>query len=91
MQKGYAEISRKSELSEDIHCELVQKDYWKCNQALIVGFGDNDHAIRGLMRFIKMTSRESTVEDVRQNIGAPIINIDGFKLKEGLNSFIFWI
>jgi hypothetical protein len=29
----------------------------KCNQALIVGFGDNDHTIRGLMRFIKMTSR----------------------------------
>ena len=56
-----------------------------------MGFGDNDHAIRGLMRFIKMTSRESTVEDVRQNIGAPIINIDGFKLKEGLNSFLFRI
>ena len=31
---------------------------WKCNQALIVGFDDNDHAIRGLMRFIEMTSRE---------------------------------
>jgi hypothetical protein len=29
----------------------------KCNQALIVGFGDNDHMIRGLMRFIEMISR----------------------------------
>jgi hypothetical protein len=29
----------------------------KCNQDLIVGFGDNDHMIRGLMRFIEMTSR----------------------------------
>jgi hypothetical protein len=30
---------------------------YKCNQALIVGFGDNDHMIRGLIRFIGMTSR----------------------------------
>jgi hypothetical protein len=29
----------------------------KCNQALFVGFDDNDHTIRGLMRFIEMTSR----------------------------------
>jgi hypothetical protein len=29
----------------------------KCNQALIVGFGDNDHTVRGLMRFIEMTNR----------------------------------
>jgi hypothetical protein len=28
----------------------------KCNQAIIVGFGDNDHMVRELMRFIKMTS-----------------------------------
>ena len=54
-----------------------------------MGFGDNDHTIRGLMRFIKMTNKESIVKDVRQNIIAPIINVDGFKLKEGLNSFIF--
>jgi hypothetical protein len=31
--------------------------FCKCNHALIVGFGDNDHMIRGLMRFIEMTSR----------------------------------
>ena len=36
---------------------------WKCNQALIVGFGDNNHAIRELMRFIEMTSREFIFED----------------------------
>jgi len=54
-----------------------------------VGFGDNDHAIRGLMRFIEMTSREFTIEDVIQNGGPPITNGDDIKLKEGLNSFIF--
>ena len=36
-----------------------------------MGFGDNDHAIRGLMRFIEMTSREYIIEDVIQNRGAP--------------------
>ena len=29
----------------------------------IVGFGIDDHQIRGLMRFIEMTSRESKNED----------------------------
>ena len=42
-----------------------------CNQALIVGFGDNDHAIRELMRFIEMTSREFIFEDATRNGGAP--------------------
>ena len=46
-------------------------DTWKCNQALIVGFGDNDHTIKELMRFIEMTSREFIFEDVTQNGGAP--------------------
>jgi hypothetical protein len=36
-----------------------------------VGFGDNDNVIRGLMRFIEITSREFTIEDVIQNGGAP--------------------
>ena len=36
-----------------------------------MGFGDNDHAIRGLMRFIKMTSRKFTIDDVIRNGGAP--------------------
>ena len=44
---------------------------WKCNQALIVGFGDNDLAIRELMRFIEMTSREFIFEDATRNGGAP--------------------
>jgi hypothetical protein len=48
--------------------KLIERvSMWKCNQALIVGFGDNDHAIRGLMRFIEMTSRELRIEDVIRN------------------------
>jgi hypothetical protein len=35
----------------------------KCNQALFVGFDDNDHTIRGLMRFIEMTSKQNKNED----------------------------
>ena len=54
-----------------------------------MGFGDNDHAIRELMRFIEITSREFIFEDVTQNGGGPITNVDGLKLKGGLNSFIF--
>ena len=44
---------------------------WKCNQALIMGFVDNDHTIRELMRFIKMISRKLIFEDATQNGGAP--------------------
>ena len=40
-------------------------------QALIVGFGDNDHTIRELMRFIEMTSREFIFKDATRNGGAP--------------------
>ena len=47
------------------------RDIRKFNQALIVGFGDNDHAIRELMRFIKMTSRESIFDDATRNEDAP--------------------
>ena len=36
-----------------------------------MGFGDNDHAIRGPMRFIEMTSRKLRIEDGIQNEGAP--------------------
>jgi hypothetical protein len=43
----------------------------KCNQALIVGFGDSDHAIRELIRFIEMTSRRNIKKDVVHNGGAP--------------------
>ena len=43
----------------------------KYNQYLIVGFGDNDHAIKELMRFIDMTSKKYTQEDDSCNGGAP--------------------
>ena len=36
-----------------------------------MGFGDNDHAIRELMRFIKMISREFIFEDATRNEGVP--------------------
>ena len=54
-----------------------------------MSFCDNDHAIRELMIFIEMTSREFQIDDVIRNGGAPFTNVDGFKLKGGLNSFIF--
>ena len=46
----------------------VGKPWW---QALFVGFGDNDNAIRELMRFIKMTSKEFIFEDATWNGGVP--------------------
>ena len=52
-----------------------------------MGFDDNDHTIRELMRFIEMTSGEFIFEDATRNGGAPITNIDGFKLKRGLRFF----
>ena len=39
---------------------------WKCNQALFVGFGDNDLAIRELMRFIDVISRKFIFEDATE-------------------------
>jgi hypothetical protein len=36
-----------------------------------VGFGVDDHLIRGLIRFIEMTSRKLQKEDVVQAGGAP--------------------
>ena len=36
-----------------------------------MGFHDNDHATRELMRFIEMTSREFIFEDATRNGGAP--------------------
>ena len=50
-----------------------------------MGFGDDDGTFRELMRFIEMTSREFMFEDATRNGGAPITNVDGFKLKGGLN------
>jgi hypothetical protein len=39
-----------------------------------MSFGDDDHVIRGLMRFIKITSREYIYEDVTRNGGATNYN-----------------
>jgi hypothetical protein len=36
-----------------------------------MGFGNNDHTIRELMRFIEMMSRKFIREDVIHNGGAP--------------------
>ena len=36
-----------------------------------MGFGNNDHAIRELMKFIEMTSREFIFKDATRNGGAP--------------------
>ena len=52
-----------------------------------MGFGDNDHVIRELMRFIEMTSRDFIFEDATRNGGAPNYKCDDFKLKGGTNSF----
>ena len=54
-----------------------------------MGFGNNDHATRELMRFIEMTSREFFLRMLHEMKEPPITNVDGFKLKGGLNSFIF--
>ena len=54
-----------------------------------MGFCDNDHAIRELIRFIEMTTRRFTNENVIHNGGAPITKDDGVKLKRGLLYFIF--
>ena len=55
----------------------------------IVGFGIDDHQIRGLMRFIEMTSRESKNEDDVQVVGVVITKGGQTELKGGLNSFMF--
>ena len=36
-----------------------------------MGFDDNDHTVRELMRFIEMTSTKFIFEDVTRNGGAP--------------------
>ena len=41
----------------------------------IVGFGIDDHQIRGLIRFIEMTSRESKNEDDVQVAGVLITKV----------------
>jgi hypothetical protein len=55
----------------------------------IVGFGVNDHQIRGLMKFIKMTNRKSKNEDDVQVAGVPNYKRWLDLTQGGLNSFIF--
>ena len=54
---------------------------------MVVGFYDNDHVIRELMRFIEITSREYIFEDVTRTEDPPISNVDGFKLKRRFKFF----
>ena len=54
-----------------------------------MGFGDNDHIIRELIRFIEITAGNLYSRMLHETEEPPITNVDGFKLKGGLNSFIF--
>jgi hypothetical protein len=64
-------ITKSTPTSHEHSTRVALCNLEKCNQALIVGFGDNDHATRGLMRFIEMTSKELRIEDVIRNGGTP--------------------
>jgi hypothetical protein len=55
----------------------------------IVGFGVDDHQIRGLMTFIKMISRESKNKDDVQVAGAPNYKTWQDLTQEVLNFFMF--
>jgi hypothetical protein len=55
----------------------------------IVGFGVDDHQIRGLMRFIEMISRESKNKDDVQVTGVPNYKRWLDLTQEGLNLFMF--
>jgi hypothetical protein len=55
----------------------------------IVGFGVDDHQIRGLMRFIEMISRESKNKDDVQVAGAPNYKRWLDLTQESLNFFTF--
>jgi hypothetical protein len=55
----------------------------------IVGFGVDDHKIRGLMRFIEMTSRESKMR-MMYMLQVPPITKKWLDLTQGgLNFFMF--
>jgi hypothetical protein len=55
----------------------------------IVGFGVDDHQIRGLMRFIEMISRESKNKDDVQVAGAPNYKRWLDLIQESLNFLMF--
>jgi hypothetical protein len=52
-----------------------------------VGFGVDDHLIRELMKFIKMTSREFIIKDVTWKGGAPNYFCGWYLAQGGLISF----
>ena len=52
-----------------------------------MGFGDNEHAIRELMRFIEMTSREFIFEDATRNGGVPNYKCRWLQTQRGLKFF----
>ena len=55
----------------------------------IVSFGIDDLQIRGLMRFIEITNKESKNEDDVQVTSVQITKGGSTQLKRGLNSFLF--
>ena len=54
-----------------------------------MGFGVDDHRIRGLMSFGEMTSRKLLKKDVEQVGGSQSERKAFLKLLEGLNLFLF--
>jgi hypothetical protein len=68
-----APTSSLSLISSPINLHSYSSIEFTVNAISFLGFGVDDHRIRGLMRFIKMTSRESWTEDVEQVRGAPIL------------------
>jgi hypothetical protein len=61
----------------------------KCNQALIMGFGDNDHMIKGLMSFIEMISRYNKNDDNTCDGGASNYKKTRWWTQRLFNSLIF--
>jgi hypothetical protein len=52
-----------------------------------VGFGVDYHLLRGLMRFIEMTSRKYTLEDVIPNRGGPNYKCGRYHAQKRFNFF----
>jgi hypothetical protein len=59
---------------DDLHVinnALQVRENYTCNQAQIVGFGDNDHAIRNIMGFIERCGRLNETSDYIHYCSAP--------------------
>jgi hypothetical protein len=68
-------------MAKPVPPEIDLHSLCKCNQALIVGFGDNDHTIRGLMSFIEMTSRYNKIMIIHVMVEPQITKRRGDELK----------